>query len=176
MIAPCGPGDRSGGGRPDTANQKSQPDQEDHPEGRSPGQSGGGAAGALCGIYQGEGEADHQRHPCRGRKKSLPWRVREEKGREGALPYGKLSRAVTWWDWLLPALAGMPAESPVDVRILDLGDITEGEVLQETADVIRRQMLENWDMDQVYEPAGPGNSWSSSLLISIPTKGCWSES
>ena len=88
-----------------------------------------------------------------GAEEKLAVAVREEKGREGALPYGKLSRAVTWWDWLLPALAGMPAESPVDVRILDLGDITEGEVLQETADVIRRQMLENWDADQVYEPS-----------------------
>ena len=79
--------------------------------------------------------------------------VREERGREGTLTYGKLSRAVTYWDWLLPALAGMPEDGPVDVRILDLGDITAGEVLEETADVIRRRMLEDWDLEKVYDPA-----------------------
>ena len=31
--------------------------------------------------------------------------VREERGREGTLTYGKLSRAVTYWDWA-PSGAG----------------------------------------------------------------------
>ena len=73
-------------------------------------------------------------------------------GGDGALPFGRLSRAVTYWDWLLPALADLPETIPIRFRLLDLEAITESEVWQETADTLKRNALEHWDTSRVYEP------------------------
>lgn len=52
--------------------------------------------------------------------------------KEEALPFGKLSRASVYWDWLLPALVSLPEEAGVKLRLLGLEEITKEEVLRET--------------------------------------------
>lgn len=71
--------------------------------------------------------------------------------KEEALPFGKLSRASVYWDWLLPALVSLPEEAGVKLRLLGLEEITKEEVLRETTDTVKRQILEHWDIDRVYD-------------------------
>lgn len=71
---------------------------------------------------------------------------------EEALSFGRLSRANTYWDWILPALVRIPEDVPVVKRILTFDEIVGEEVEEETAGRITKAMLEQWDTDVVYEP------------------------
>ncbi|MCI8666083.1 MAG: helicase-exonuclease AddAB subunit AddA [Dorea sp.] len=71
---------------------------------------------------------------------------------EETLPFRTLSKAGTYWDWLLPALARLPEEVPIVKKILTFEDIVREEVAEETAGRITKTMLEQWDTENVYEP------------------------
>ncbi len=72
--------------------------------------------------------------------------------KEEALSFGRLSKAVTYWDWLLPALSGIPCDVPIVKKILTFQDIVGEEVKEETKGRITKAMLERWDTEAVYEP------------------------
>lgn len=69
---------------------------------------------------------------------------------EEALSFGKLSKAGTYWDWILPSLMRLTPEVPIDVKVLSFEDLVREEVAEETAGRIKRSVLENWDTDQTY--------------------------
>ncbi len=73
--------------------------------------------------------------------------------REEKLSFESLSKAVTYWDWILPALVRMTPDVPIRVHILTLADIVAESVEEETAERITKSILENWDAGQIYEPA-----------------------
>lgn len=68
------------------------------------------------------------------------------------LPFSRLSKANTYWDWLLPALSRIPKDVPIVKKVLGFGDIVREEVEEETAGRITKTMLEQWDTETVYEP------------------------
>ena len=77
-------------------------------------------------------------------------RIRNRQQEE--LSFSTLSRAVTYWDWILPALVRLNPEVPILVRTLDIEDIVREEVEEETAGRMERSMLERWDTERVYDP------------------------
>lgn len=72
--------------------------------------------------------------------------------KEEALSFGRLSKAATCWDWILPALARATEEVPIISRVLTFEDIVKEEVEEETAGRLGRAVLEQWDTDAIYEP------------------------
>lgn len=88
------------------------------------------------------------------------------------LSFGKLSRAVTYWDFILPALRRLTPEIPLDLRIVTFEDAVKEEAAEETAGRIRKSVLENWDTEKIYdgdvkrmlgEQFGFSYAWKSSL-------------
>lgn len=68
------------------------------------------------------------------------------------LSFGSLSKASTYWDWILPSLVQLTPEIPVTLQILTVEDIVSGEVEEETAARITKAMLKQWDTGRIYEP------------------------
>ena len=77
-------------------------------------------------------------------------RIKAQK--EEALSFGRLSKAVTYWDFILPALARVTEEVPITGRVLTFEDIVREEVEEETAGRLSKAVLEQWDTQAVYEP------------------------
>ncbi len=76
------------------------------------------------------------------------------KGRKGeALTFGRLSKAVTYWDWILPALVQKSDDVPMKRHILNFEDIVRESVEEETAGRLEKAALEQWDTGRIYEPA-----------------------
>ncbi len=71
---------------------------------------------------------------------------------EEALTFGRLSKAATYWDWILPSLVRMTGDVPIIKRILKFEDIVKESVEEETADRLERAVLEKWDTKRIYEP------------------------
>lgn len=67
------------------------------------------------------------------------------------LSFGRLSKAVTYWDWILPALMRLNQEVPVRVRTLTFEDIVKEEVEEETVGRITKAALRQWDTNHVYD-------------------------
>lgn len=67
------------------------------------------------------------------------------------LSFGRLSKASTYWDWLLPALSRLTPEIPIKARVLAFEDIVKEEVEEETAGRITKAALETWDAGRVYD-------------------------
>ncbi len=68
------------------------------------------------------------------------------------LSFGRLSKATTYWDFLLPAVMRSGPEAPLRVRMLTFSDLVREEMEEETAQRIKKSVLEQWDTDRVYEP------------------------
>lgn len=68
------------------------------------------------------------------------------------LSFGRLSKAVTYWDWILPSLVRVTKDVPIKRHILHIEDIVREEVMEETASRMKKSVLENWDIESVYEP------------------------
>lgn len=74
------------------------------------------------------------------------------KGREKEeLSFARLSRASTYWEWILPALARLTPDVPIRVHIMGVEDIVREEVGEEAAARLKQSVLEAWDADQVYD-------------------------
>ncbi len=67
------------------------------------------------------------------------------------LSFGRLSKAVTYWDFILPSLVRLPSKVPVMVRMFSFEDIVREEMAEETAEKITKAALEQWDTDRVYD-------------------------
>lgn len=66
------------------------------------------------------------------------------------LTFGRLSKASTYWDWILPALMRLTSEIPIRLEHLTVEDIVGEEVAQETAGKLARIALEQWDTEKTY--------------------------
>ena len=73
--------------------------------------------------------------------------------KEEPISFGKLSRAATYWDFILPALMRLTPEIPVKLRTLTLEDAVREEAAEETAGRMKKSVLENWDTGRVYDAA-----------------------
>ena len=73
-------------------------------------------------------------------------------GYQMGLDFGKLSKAVTYWDWILPAVLEIPEEVAMTVTRMTVEEIVREEVSEETAGRLTKTMLTNWDTDRIYEP------------------------
>ena len=67
------------------------------------------------------------------------------------LSFLRLSKASTYWDWLLPSFMRLKTEVPITVQTLSFEDIVREEVEEETAGRITKTALEQWDTDKVYD-------------------------
>lgn len=70
---------------------------------------------------------------------------------EEALSFGMLSKASTYWDWILPALTRLTPEVPIDYHVLTFEDLVREEVAEETAGRITKSVLENWNVERTYD-------------------------
>ena len=75
-----------------------------------------------------------------------------QRSNQKELSFGELSHAGTYWDWILPAVLGCGEDVPLEVNILHFEDIVKEGLKEETKGVISRSLLEQWDIDRVYEP------------------------
>ena len=71
---------------------------------------------------------------------------------EMGITFGRLSKASTYWDWILPAVSSVLPEVPIAVKRIAFDDIVKEEVIEETAGRMTRAMLEAWNTSQVYDP------------------------
>lgn len=71
--------------------------------------------------------------------------------RINALSFGKLSKATTYWDWILPALENRTKDQPIVIRPIELPEIVEEEVREEVTGIFTRKALEDWDTLKVYD-------------------------
>ncbi len=78
-------------------------------------------------------------------------RLPGEENFEESISFGMLSRASSYWDWLIPALKNRTGREPLEVRIVDFEGIAEREVLEEMAGTFTRKALEDWDTTRVYD-------------------------
>ncbi len=72
---------------------------------------------------------------------------------EEPLSFGRLSRAVTYWDFILPALMRLTPEIPLDFQVLTLEDVVRGEAAEEAAGRMEKSVLESWDVEKTYDAA-----------------------
>lgn len=68
------------------------------------------------------------------------------------LSFGRLGRAATYWDWILPSLVRVTKDVPIERYILHIEDIVREEVMEEATSRMKKSVLESWDVERVYEP------------------------
>lgn len=85
-------------------------------------------------------------------EKKMPLYAMVEGQKEEPLTFGRLSKAVTYWDWILPALVRLHPQVPMVMRTLTIEDIVREEVEEEVTDKMSKALLEHWDTEAVYEP------------------------
>ena len=67
------------------------------------------------------------------------------------LSFLQLSHAVTYWDFILPAVLRTEGE-PLKLQILHVEDVVKESIEEEEKSGISRAVLENWDVNEIYEP------------------------
>lgn len=68
------------------------------------------------------------------------------------LSFLQLSRASTYWDWVLPAVLRCSEDEPIRLHIIHLEDLVKENFEEEGKSELSRAVLENWDVDEIYEP------------------------
>ena len=71
---------------------------------------------------------------------------------EDALTFGRLSKALTYWDWILPALERLNENIPIICQKVAMEDIVSDEVREEIQGWMVQKLLEEWDGTQIYDP------------------------
>ncbi|MGN1167428.1 MAG: helicase-exonuclease AddAB subunit AddA [Lachnospiraceae bacterium] len=66
------------------------------------------------------------------------------------LSFSRLSRAVTYWDFLLPALMRLDGEVPIEQKLLHVEDLVREAVEEEVTQKVKAQLSEQWDTQKVY--------------------------
>lgn len=87
---------------------------------------------------------------CSNLDKRLPYYDMVRAQEREALTFGRLSKASTYWDWILPALMRLTPEIPIRLERLTVEDIVGEEVAQEVAGRLARTVLEQWDTEKTY--------------------------
>lgn len=70
-----------------------------------------------------------------------------------ALPFGTLSTATTYMDWLLPALARLPEDVPLKVSHMGIEEIVSKELQKKMEKSLEKAMFEQWDTERIYDEA-----------------------
>ena len=60
---------------------------------------------------------------------------------EGPLPYTRLTGAHTYYDWVLPAAAGLSEEIPLMVKIIGVSELVEEEHAKEAAEIVDKKIV-----------------------------------
>lgn len=58
---------------------------------------------------------------------------------------------MTYWDFILPAVLRTEGE-PLKLQILHVEDVVKESIEEEEKSGISRAVLENWDVNEIYEP------------------------
>lgn len=87
---------------------------------------------------------------CSNLEKKLPYYEMVRAQERETLTFGRLSKASTYWDWILPALMRLTPEIPIRLERLTVEDIVGEEVAQEVAGRLTRTVLEQWDTEKTY--------------------------
>ncbi len=69
-----------------------------------------------------------------------------------SLTYNRRISAVTYWDWILPAMFGCPEGTPISWKILTKDEIVKNEVQTDVSHRLSKAVLEHWDTDRTYDP------------------------
>ena len=67
------------------------------------------------------------------------------------LSFGELSRASSYLDWILPAVAAADGKAPVHVELLNLEELVRRQVQEEAEDIFTKKALEDWDTEKIYD-------------------------
>lgn len=73
------------------------------------------------------------------------------KRKEAALPFYMLSKAVTYWDWILPALERKTTTIPVQVYQITPEMLVNDNMTGAVAERLEKEYLINWDSSHVYD-------------------------
>lgn len=76
--------------------------------------------------------------------------IRHQKEQE--LSFLRLSKAASYWDFILPSLTRLTPEVPIKVHRLTVEDIVREEVKEEIKGRMTKAVLENWDTHKIYQP------------------------
>lgn len=87
---------------------------------------------------------------CTNLEKKLPDYEMVRNQKKETLTFGRLSKASTYWDWILPALARLTPEVPIRLKILTMEDIVGEAVEEEVTGRLTRKLLEHWDTERTY--------------------------
>ena len=63
----------------------------------------------------------------------------------------RLSKATTYWDFVLPAVLRAPRSVPLRLKVLNMYDIIAGQAEMQVKNQIERSVLEDWDTERVYD-------------------------
>ena len=67
------------------------------------------------------------------------------------LSFGELSRASSYLDWILPAVAAADGKAHMQVEILTLEGLVRRQVQEEAEGIFTKKALEDWDTEKVYD-------------------------
>lgn len=70
---------------------------------------------------------------------------------EQVLPYYRRCKVSSYWDWVLPAVLRLKESKVIRMEIWNALRVVQGEVEREVAGDIKRQVLEQWDTERVYQ-------------------------
>lgn len=76
----------------------------------------------------------------------VTWQAKEE------LSFARLSRSVTYWDFILPALMRLSEDVPIEEKTVSVEEIVRESVQEETAGKIEAKILNQWDTEEIYSP------------------------
>lgn len=68
------------------------------------------------------------------------------------LAYYRRSKATSYWDWVIPAVLRITDPETIRMEIWNTLRVVQGEVEKEVVGDIKRQVLEQWNTDVVYQP------------------------
>lgn len=63
----------------------------------------------------------------------------------------RLSKATTYWDFVLPAVLRATQSTPIQLQVLDVYDIVSNQVETQAKSRVEKSVLENWNTDRVYD-------------------------
>jgi ATP-dependent helicase/nuclease subunit A len=84
-------------------------------------------------------------------KKMELYRMMSESGKE-TLSYGWLSKASTYWDWILPAVLRAGEREPLTMQVQTAENILGAGLEERMTDAVSKQIFEEWDAEKVYDP------------------------
>ncbi|SHK51031.1 helicase-exonuclease AddAB subunit AddA [Hespellia stercorisuis] len=67
------------------------------------------------------------------------------------LSFTDLSKADTYFAWVLPALVRMKPEIPMGMRVIGWEELAVADTVEEVTGAMAKEVLLNWDTEQVYE-------------------------